>query len=57
MLQYKKKDYHGGFFNNEEHAAMATNLLCDKLEIERKNPTINTELNEIQDVTNTFTIH
>jgi len=47
-VTHNKKKYYGGYFENEEHAAMKVNLLCDKLEIERKNPTINLEPNEIQ---------
>ena len=39
-LKYKKKQYYGGLFDNEEHAAMKVNLLCDEFETERKNPTI-----------------
>ena len=37
---HKGKNYYGGYYDNEEHAAMKINLLCDKYEIERKNPTI-----------------
>jgi len=46
-LIYKGKKYFGGFFENEEHAAMKVNLLCEKLGIQRKNPTIDIELDEI----------
>jgi len=41
---HNNKNYHGGYFNNEEHAAMKINLLCDKIEIERKNPEINKDV-------------
>jgi len=50
-LMCNKKNYHGGIFDNEEHAAMKVNLLCDMNGIERKNPTININLNEIQEKT------
>jgi len=43
-----KKQYFGGYFDNEEHAAMKVNLLCDKYEIKRKNPMINIEMDAIQ---------
>lgn len=36
----------GNCFDNEKRAAMAANLLCDFLCIERKNPMINIDLNE-----------
>merc|ERR1712034_214142 len=39
-LMHKRKKYYGGLFENEEHAAMKINLLCDKYGIKRKNPTI-----------------
>ena len=39
-LMHNKKNYFGGYFDNEEHAAMKINLLCDKYGIERKNPMI-----------------
>jgi len=47
QLNHNKKQYYGGLFENEEQAAMKSNLLCDKMEIERKNPTINIKLDEI----------
>ena len=50
-LQHNKKKYFGGGYDNQEHAAMGVNLLCDKLKIERKNPTIQIKLNEIPQVT------
>jgi len=43
-LIHKKKEYYGGYFQNEEDAAMSVNLLCDKCEIERKNPMIDMKL-------------
>ena len=46
-MNHNKNQHHGGYFNIEEHAAMKVNLLCDKHEIERRNPTINIELDEI----------
>jgi len=52
QLKHKGKEYHGGYSDNEEHAAMKVNLLCDKLEIERKHPTINIKPNAIQEETN-----
>ena len=54
MLMYKKKIYYGGLFENEEHAAMKINLLCDKLKIKRKNPMVNIELFDDHQVTNSF---
>merc|ERR1712034_139519 len=48
LLAHNKKQYCGGHFDHEEDAAMKVNLLCDKYKIERKNPTINIELDEIQ---------
>merc|ERR1712034_240774 len=48
MGAHNKKQYCGGHFDHEEDAAMKVNLLCDKYEIKRKNPTINIELNEIK---------
>ena len=40
QLRHKRKNYYGGLFDNEEQAAMKINLLCDKIEIKRRNPTI-----------------
>ena len=57
VLSFQKKYCHSRLFNNKEHAAVASNLLCDKLDIERKNRRIKTEPNKIQHVTNTFIIH
>jgi hypothetical protein len=55
-LWHKNKVYFGGHFENEEQAAMNVNLLCDKFEIERKNPTINIKLDAIQKVITTLNI-
>ena len=44
QLAYNKKIYYGGLFDNEEHAAMKVNLLCDKFEMERTNLMINIAL-------------
>ena len=52
QLQHNQKKYFGGYYDDQENAAMRVNLLCDQLEIERKNPTINIKLNKIQQVTN-----
>jgi len=49
-LKHNKKRYYGGCFDDEEHAAKKVNLLCDKFEIERKNPTVNLELDVMQKV-------
>merc|ERR1712034_210801 len=38
QLKHNKQLYFGGSFDDEDHAAMKVNLLCDKHEIERKNP-------------------
>ena len=50
MLAYNKTSYHGGYFDNEKHAGMSINLLCDKFGIKRKNLTIDIEPNIIQKV-------
>jgi len=52
QLTHNKKSYFGGYFDNEKHAAMSVNLLCDKNEIERKNPMIQLEPDAIQLVPN-----
>jgi hypothetical protein len=49
-ISHQKKQYYGGCFKNEKHAAMAVNLLCDEREIGRKNPTIDIDLDQIQQV-------
>ena len=48
QLAHNKKQYYGRNFDNEEHAAMKVNLLCDKYGIQRKNPTIMLEPDAIQ---------
>jgi hypothetical protein len=50
-LVHNKTKIHGGYFDNEEQAAIKVNLLCDTLGIERKNPKINVEPNGMQQVT------
>jgi len=45
---YNKKKYYGGLFDNEKQAAMKVNLLCDKMGIERKNPMIIIEPDEMK---------
>jgi len=52
-LMHKKKKYYGGYFDNEEHAAMKVNILCDNCEIRRKNLTIDIDLHAIQKIQNT----
>jgi len=39
-LKHNKKTCSGGYFDNEEQAAMSINLLCDKIGKERKNPNV-----------------
>ena len=56
ILQHNQKRYYAGYHDNQENAAMSINLICDKLGIKRKHPTINTNLDEIQQVTNRLTI-
>merc|ERR1711925_40535 len=48
QLKYNKKLYYGGYFDDEEQAAMKVNLLCDKYEIKRKNSKIEIEPDTIQ---------
>jgi len=50
QLYHNKKEYHCGYFDNEKHAAMSVNLLCDEYEIKRKNPMIDLKLNAIKQV-------
>ena len=52
----KGKDYFGGYFDIEEHAAMKVNLLCDKIEIQRKNPMIIIEPDTMRKVIHSFLI-
>merc|ERR1712034_13214 len=51
-IRHNKKLYNGGYFDNEEQAAMKVNLLCDKYEIDRKNPNVIIKPNAIQQVSN-----
>jgi len=51
-LNYNELTYSGGSFENQKHAAMSINLLCDKHGIERKNPTINIKTEVIQQARN-----
>ena len=44
------KVYSGGLFDDEEHAAMKVNLLCDEFGIKRKNPNFIMEPDAIQQV-------
>merc|ERR1712034_253944 len=46
LFTHKGKTYFGGYFDIEEDAAMKINLLCDRYEIERKNPDINKDANQ-----------
>merc|ERR1711925_32978 len=47
-LNQNKKQYNGGYFDNEEHAAMKVNLLCDEYKIERKHPAIEIDSDAMQ---------
>merc|ERR1712034_69335 len=51
-LPHKGKKYSAGLFDNEKHAAMKVNLLCDKFGIQRKNPMIDIEFDVIPQVNN-----
>ena len=53
---HNKKLYYGGYFDNEEQAAMKVNLLCDKHGKERKNPMIDIKLDAIQQVIHSLSI-
>jgi hypothetical protein len=55
-LNYNRKQYYGGYFDNEEHAAMKVNLLCDEHGIIRKNLTIDAKPDVIQKVIYTLSI-
>ena len=46
-MQHNQKKYFGGYYDDPENAAMGVNLLCDNLEIERKNPTINMKIDKV----------
>ena len=50
QLMHNGEVYCGGYFDNEEHAAMKVNLLCDEFEIKRKNPNFIMEPDAIQQV-------
>jgi len=54
QLQHNTKQYHGGYFDNEEHAAMKINLLCDKFGIQRKNPMVDIKFDEIRRATSQY---
>ena len=49
-MKQNQKQYHIGYFENEEHAAMNVNSLCDRLGVEHKNPTIDIKLDKIYQV-------
>ena len=55
-LTSDKKTCFGGYFDDEEYAAMKINSLCNELSIQRKNPIIDINLNEIQPVTHSLSI-
>ena len=58
QLRHNGNRYYGGYFANEEHAAMRVNLLCDEYGIKRKNLTIDIELDVTPKVIYTlFIIH
>jgi hypothetical protein len=46
QIKFKGKTYSGGYFENEEEAAMKVNLLCDEHEQDRKNPSIDIPMPE-----------
>ena len=50
QLKHERNNYFGGYFDDEEQAAMSVNLLCDKYGIERKHPMISIDLDAIQKV-------
>ena len=53
-LCHNGKQYYGGLFDNEEHAAMKINLLCDEFGIKRKNSTIDIKPHEMRNVIHTI---
>ena len=55
-MVHNKKKLCGGYFDSEENAAMKVNLMCDKIEKERKNPMINIHSNAIPQVMPSFFI-
>ena len=50
-LTHNNEQYHGGYFEHKEQAAMKVNLLCDTFGIERKNLKIYVESDAMQQVT------
>ena len=50
-LKHHQEKYNAGDNDTQENSAMSDNLLCDKLAIKHKNAKINTDLDEIQQVT------
>ena len=50
QLTDDKKKYYGGLFDNEKHAAMKVNLLCDNNGIKGKNTVIIIEPDKIKQV-------
>jgi len=57
QLQHNTKQYHGGYCDNEEHAAMKVNLLCDKFGIQRKNQMIDIKFDAISQKKKKFNIY
>jgi len=57
QLKHKGQNYYGGYFDNEKHAAMEVNLLCDKYGKKRQNLMIDIELDAIQQAPNTTSIY
>jgi len=51
QLTHNKKRHCVGLFDKEEDAAMSINLLCDKLEVERKNPMVDIQFDAIRQKT------
>jgi len=56
-LVHNKKNYFGGYFDNEEHAGMKVNFLCDKYGMEHKNPMILIDPDKIHKVPNKTSIY
>jgi len=56
QVMHNGKKYSPGKFDNEKHAAMQVNLLCDKFGIKRKNPMIDLEPDAIQQVIHSLSI-
>ena len=55
-MKHNRKEYHGGYFDNEEQAAMSVNLLCDKYETKRKNQMIIIDPDAMQQVIHSLSI-